>query len=776
MVNKEVGLGMKIFNLQGFNSKANLAINEAFAVAREHKYQSVYTSHMLYELLKFKEVAERFYSDTGMQANDFRSKFDAVMDAESNLNDSESYTDLDMEDMSSEFHEILVRILRRKAPSGIKIEPIDIYNEIITDKNTEAWVVLEEMGVDRERDINFFDDALNSMPMTSRFACNYNVLAKSGRFDPIEARDKEINDIIEVLGRRIKNNPCLIGDAGVGKTAIIEGLAQRLVEGDVPEYLKDKQIISVDLSGIVSGSKYRGEFEERFNNILYEAAENKNVILFFDEMHMLMDAGSSSESSMSAANIIKPAISRGDVQIIGATTTKEYKKFIEKDKALERRLQYVMVSEPSVDDAISMIKKVISKYNEFHNSEISEDAIEAAVVLSDRYITDKKLPDKAITTIDETAARLKKNVDGKKKIYVDVTDIKQTVSKLTGIDVADMDETARNKMKSLEDRLSKHVIGQNDAIVNVSRAIRRSKAGVNDPNKPIGSFLFVGPTGVGKTELTKALAIEFSGGIKNMIRFDMSEFMEKHSVSKLIGSPPGYVGYGDGGQLTEAVRRNPYSIILFDEIEKAHPDVFNIMLQILDDGILTDSEGTKVDFKNTVIIMTSNAGYGAALLNKKTIGFGSIETEKKDDSKEKVALKALEDTFRPEFLNRIDKVIVFNSLTKDNCHDIVDLMLNKLKQRVSNNGIKLTWDESVIDELITEGYSDKYGARNLRRKIQELIEDELADKIIDDEVHSGDSIKLSYKDKLNIKVRHKVNREIKLEDSPELRDEGCVIV
>lgn len=469
------------------------------------------------------------------------------------------------------------------------------------------------------------------------------------------------------------------------------------------------------------------------------------------------------DSAMTAANILKPAISRGDVQIIGATTTSEYKKFIERDKAFERRMQMVLVPEPTVEAAIKMTKAVIGEYNKFHNSSVSNEAIESAVVLSDRYITDKKLPDKAITVIDETAARLKKSVSNT-PIQIEVKDIKDTISKLTNIDVSDLDEKARNKVKSLESSLKKHVIGQDNAVENVSKSIRRSKAGIKDPNRPIGSFLFVGPTGVGKTELSKALAIEFSGGIKSLIRFDMSEYMEKHSVSKLIGSPPGYVGYGDGGQLTEAIRHNPYSVVLFDEIEKAHPDVFNILLQVLDDGTLTDSEGQTVDFKNTILILTSNAGYGANLLNKGTIGFGRVEQESSSeasDKQDKIVMKALEETFRPEFLNRLDKIVVFNKLSKENSISIAQLLLKQLKKRMKDNGIELSWDNSIINKIVEDGFSDKYGARNLKRKIQELIEDTLADKIIDEEIKEGDSVKISYNDSLVVDIRH-IGREIEL--------------
>ena len=752
---------MRVFNLRGFDNKSNIALNEAIAVANKHKYDKVTTSHMMYAMLRSKDIEERFEYDMGVTCETFVNQFEQIMSTHLVVCNSE-HAEIGIEEVSDELKAVISNAVAKCSKANRHVTLLDIYKTIISNKQSEVWNVLTLIGVDMDSVINIVEDPLEDMPNTAQFAVNYNILAKEGRFDPVEERDDVINSLIEVLGRRIKNNPCLIGDAGVGKTAIIEGLAQRLNQGDVPKYLKGKHIISVDVSGIVAGSKYRGDFEARLNNVLNEAASNKNVILFFDEMHMLAEAGAGSqEAAMTAANILKPAISRGDVQIIGATTPSEYKKFIEADKAFERRLQSVQVPEPSVESAFNMVKAVIHKYNEYHNCEISDETMMNAVVLSDRYITDKKLPDKAITIIDETAASIKRKRDSDEMFIITDKDIKKTVSKITGIDVMDLDSESRSKVKSLENSLKKHVIGQDKAVELVSKAIKRSKAGIKDPNRPIGSFLFVGPTGVGKTELTKALAIEFSGGTKNLVRFDMSEFMEKHSVSRLIGSPPGYVGYGEGGQLTEAIRKNPYSVILFDEIEKAHPDVFNIMLQILDDGMLTDSEGTRVDFKNSIIIMTSNAGYGQTK-KAASIGFGSVEVVETSDEADDKASKALEKTFRPEFLNRLDKIVVFNSLSKTDCEQIVELEMSKLAKRVKAKDIELVWDDSLVQHILNAGYSEKYGARNLKRKIQSIVEDALADKIIDDEITSGMQVFISYKGDIKITCREVYTQEVVL--------------
>lgn len=738
-----------------FDNMTNLALNKAITLANELKCSEVNCSHMLSIILGDENISEQFKNDTGIQTKDFRDTL-VMQCTRGYYGELESEKKLSIEDCSDAFDKALRTMISDGVKSNSLVNQSRVYNAIMREKESEVYETLDALSVtydevNSNRSTNV--SPIDNMPIISKYGVDMVKLAKEGSFDPIGCRDKEIDEVIEILGRRQKSNPCLIGEPGVGKTSIIEGLSQRIADGKVPNYLKSTHIISMDLSGIVSGARFRGDFEERLNSILYEASSNKNVILFFDEMHMIMDAGTSnSESSMNAANILKPAISKGDVKIIGATTIKEYKKFIEKDGAFERRIQSVLVNEPSTTDCIGMLKNVVPVYSDYHNCVIDDESIESAVYLSDRYITNRKLPDKAISLLDETAARLKAHREVENdKVYISSNEIKITVSRITGIDVTDIDNTSRNKLKELNNNLKKVIIGQDIAVESVVKAIRRSKAGIKDPNRPIGSFLFVGPTGVGKTELAKAVTVELTGDIKNLIRFDMSEFMEKHNVSRLIGSPPGYVGFGDGGQLTESVRRNPYSVVLFDEIEKAHPDVFNIMLQILDDGILTDSSGIKVDFKNTIIVMTSNAGNSIEEMKViKSIGFSAEENCVSKDN-EKKTMKALENTFRPEFLNRVDKVVIFNELSENSCKDIISISLSKVAKRLKNNSIYIEWDESLVDHILKNGYSEKFGARNLNRAVQEIVEDAIADKIIDDEIKSGDSVKISFDTELIIK-------------------------
>lgn len=763
---------MKIYNMQGFDRRANFALNEAISIGNKLRCTMITSEHMMHALLKTASIAKDFEDITGISGKSYQESFEKRMSeqAEKLGNQEQFIGELEVKDFSSDLRDILTLSIESARNENRLVTPEDIYYQILVSNSDEFWRSMPD-GI-KSRIALYVSDPLKSMPETAKHAVNYNKLAKSGAFDPIYGRENEINQVIEILGRRVKNNPCLIGDPGVGKTAIVEGLAQKIVAGNVPYYMKNQKIICIDISSIVSGTKFRGDFEERLNKILEEAASRNDVILFFDEMHMLMEAGSSNDSPMTAANIIKPAISKGDVKIIGATTTSEFKKFIDKDKAFERRLQRVVIDEPSVDDAYHMVETVSKKYDEFHGSITSREVIKAAVNMSDRYLADKKLPDKAITVIDETAARLKKTVIEGETFTLTVKDIKDTISKITGIDVSDIDDESRGKMKSLDTRLKAHVIGQDEAIGEICKAIKRGKAGIKDPNKPTASFLFVGPTGVGKTEVTKALSIELFGSTKDLIRFDMSEFMEKHSVSKLIGSPPGYVGYGEGGQLTEAVRKHPSSIILFDEIEKAHPDVFNIFLQVLDEGTLTDSEGNRVDFKNTVIIMTSNAGYGAHLMNKSKIGFASIAEVEKDNSS--IAMEALESTFRPEFLNRVDKVVVFNKLSKEISISIAELILKTLSSRVKQSGIAMSWTDNMLKHLVDVGFSDKYGARNIKRKVQELVEDKLADMIIDGGILAGDTIIIDWDENSGVIVEKQINickntTECKIE-----QNEGCV--
>ena len=619
-----------------------------------------------------------------------------------------------------------------------------------------------------------------SSKLLGKYGINLTEYASEGKIDPVVGREKEIQRVIQILSRRTKNNPVLIGDPGVGKTSIIEGLALNISSGNIPESLQDKVLYTLDMGSMLAGAKYRGEFEERIKNVVDEVIKNKNIILFIDELHTIIGAGSTGESTIDASNILKPALSRGELQVIGATTIDEYRKHVEKDSALERRFQPIMVNEPTKEESIKILEGLRKKYEEHHKVKISDEAIKSAVDLSVRYITDRYLPDKAIDLVDEASSRvrlkqgstkstvkklenkiqiLESNKEGiekndlKEETYaqlekaqkdldklyknievVDSEDIAEVVELWTGIPINKLIEGEFDKLLRLEDRLHERVIGQEQAIKSIARAIRRSRAGLKDPSKPIGSFLFLGPTGVGKTELSKALAEVQFGDENQIIRIDMSEYMEKHAVSRMIGSPPGYVGHDEGGQLTEKVRRKPYSVILFDEIEKAHPDVFNILLQILDDGRLTDSKGRSIDFKNTIIIMTSNVG--ATTINKqKTLGFSSNKDgeEKAKDQYERMKeniIGELKKQFRPEFLNRIDDTIVFHSLSEDDISKIVIIMTKDLINRLEVLGIKLELTEEAIKFISKAGFDLEYGARPLKRAIQKELEDELSEEIL----------------------------------------------
>ena len=619
-----------------------------------------------------------------------------------------------------------------------------------------------------------------------KFGVNLNKQAQEGRLDPVIGRKKEIDRVIQILSRRTKNNPVLIGEPGVGKSAVVEGLAQAIVKGNVPEILADKIVFSLDLAGMLAGARYRGDFEDRLKKAIDVVKQNGNIILFIDEIHNIVGAGSTGEGNMDAANILKPMLSRGELQTIGATTIDEYRKYIEKDAALERRFQPIMVDAPSTEETVEILKGLRDKYESHHGVSIPDDAIMAAVSLSDRYITDRFLPDKAIDLIDEAASRVRldsynspaeakqkenelatltaqkneakrrddleraikinkeiervnKELDeirakagklktNREKLRLTPDDIAKVVSNWTGVPVVKLTETEAQKLLDLEAVLHQRVIGQTDAVKAVADAIRRARAGLKDPNRPVGSFIFVGPTGVGKTELSKALAEAVFGNENNLIRVDMSEYMEKHSVSKMVGAPPGYVGFDEAGQLTEKVRRKPYSVVLFDEIEKAHPDVFNIMLQILDDGRLTDSKGRVVSFKNTIIIMTSNVG-ATEIQHKNTLGFSGGSQKDYDDMCDRY-MDALKEKFRPEFLNRIDDIIVFHKLTKDETAKIAELLLGSLRKRLAVMGVSLEVSKSAMDLIIEKGYDNDYGARPLKRVIQRYIEDKLSEEIL----------------------------------------------
>ncbi len=631
-------------------------------------------------------------------------------------------------------------------------------------------------------------------PTLDKFSRDFTQLANEEKFDPIIGREKEIERVIQILSRRTKNNPCLVGDPGVGKTAIAEGLAQKIVEGNVPVTLKDKRIVSLDLSSMVAGSKYRGEFEERIKKVLAEVRSATNVILFIDELHTIIGAGAA-EGAIDASNILKPSLARGELQVIGATTLDEYRKHIEKDAALERRFQPVKVEEPQEDEAVEMLKGLRDKYEAHHGVKITDDAIVASVKLSNRFITDRFLPDKAIDLIDEAASKVRlrtfteppdikdleqqladlekekeeavkteafekagqikakqtelqeqlkkaktnwENANTKAEQVVTEEEIALVLSGWTGIPVTRLKEEEMARLINMEAELHKRVIGQNEAVTSVSKAIRRGRVGLKNPRRPIGSFLFLGPTGVGKTELCKALAEVLFGNEDSILRLDMSEYMEKHSVSKLIGSPPGYVGYDEGGHFSEKVRRKPYSVILLDEIEKAHPDVFNILLQVLDDGHITDAQGRRVDFKNAVIIMTSNAG-ARAIISPKKLGFMNKEDEQKTyENMKKSVMEEVKNIFRPEFLNRIDDIVVFHTLDKESVKDIVKLMLKEVSDRLKTNlSINFTSTDGLIEYIAEEGFDQTYGARPLRRAIQTKIEDALADDILSGVAKSG---------------------------------------
>ena len=683
--------------------------------------------------------------------------------------------------------------------SGAPIQKL--YTDIILTTGGDMVQAKNELIASRSR-----NKKNSGTPTLDQYARDLTQYAKDGKLDPVLNRDDEIESVIGILSRRMKNNPCLIGEPGVGKTAIVEGLASRIVDGAVPDTLEQKRILTLDLSGMVAGSKYRGEFEERIKRALRETKVAGNILLFIDELHTVIGAGGA-EGAIDASNILKPAMARGEIQVIGATTREEYRKHIEKDAALERRFQPVVIEEPSAVQTISMLKGLRSRYEEFHKVEITDAAIEAAVQLSERYLNDRYLPDKAIDLIDEASAkfhlqtvyaqsdrtqeyekeredlyeqkeqaliagdlervrellaliagiirnkRLEKKIEKEeelkqeqrqKKDKILPSHIAQVVAKWTHIPVEQMEEAEKERLKKLDAILHERVVGQNDAVKAVARAIRRGRVGLKDPKRPIGSFLFLGPTGVGKTELSKALAEAVFGSEKDMIRVDMSEYMEKQSVSKMIGSPPGYVGYEEGGQLSEKVRRKPYSVLLFDEIEKAHPDVFNMLLQVLEDGHITDAHGKKVDFKNTIIIMTSNAGANR-IISPKTLGFGQAKTSEEEYQKMKEGvMEEVKHIFKPEFINRVDEMIVFHALNKENIKDITKIMLKQFAKRVKDQmDMELCIADDVVDFISDKGFDKDYGARPIRRALQTELEDVLAEAVLMGDISIGDTVDIS---------------------------------
>ncbi len=803
-----------------FTEKSRIALKNAHDIACELGQGYVGSEHILLGIIREGNgVAAKYLNELGATEEIFKEKLLKLIPAGEPISLN---TELSLTPRSKRILEISAMEANRMGHGYIGTE--HILSAIMSDGDGVAAQILNGFGVDKS---GFGDDAFDKnintkhektnmdnktrntkTPTLDKFGRDLTQFAKENKFDPVIGRDKEIERVIQILSRRTKNNPCLIGEPGVGKTAVVEGLAQKIEAGDVPELLIGKRLVTVDLSSMVAGAKYRGEFEERLKKAIDEVVEAGNVILFIDEMHTIVGAGSA-EGAIDASNILKPMLARGELQLIGATTISEYRKYIEKDAALERRFQPIVVGEPTIDETIKILRGLRDKYEAHHNVKISDEAIEAAGKLSARYITDRFLPDKAIDLIDEAASKKKlssltapkdlKELENKlksvqiskqeavnaqeyekaaslrdeeaelqetikkeseqwrgecadtKNLVVSGEDIANVISDWTNIPVSKLNEAESEKLKNLESLLHQRVIGQEEAVEAVARAIRRGRAGLKDPKRPIGSFLFLGPTGVGKTELSKALAESMFGSEDAMVRVDMSEYMEKHSVSKFIGSPPGYVGYDEGGQLTEKIRKNPYSVLLFDEIEKAHPDVFNIMLQILEDGILTDAQGVKVDFRNTIIIMTSNLGAKNILNTTTKLGFSNTNNEEENEDKEYEKIRnsvmdVVKGTFKPEFLNRIDDIIVFHRLNEEDINKIAELMLDGLKKRVKANEIDLEFTKETISAIGKEGFDFVYGARPLRRAIQSKIEDMLSEEIIDGNVKAGDRIIIDFKD------------------------------
>ncbi|KWZ78444.1 ATP-dependent Clp protease ATP-binding subunit [Anaerococcus tetradius] len=783
------------------NNRLNRLTSQARRESYSLNHDYIGSEHLLLALMKTGSIANKALEKSGANYDLFRS---IVIN-----NIGRGTCQRPATEFSKNVRDIFERArqIAMKRKSSMASEE-DVLLSIINDDDSFTNLMFLLSGIDKNIIANNLENMLREVykanasssefsENVSKFTNNLNDLAKAGKIDPVIGRDDEIERLIQILMRRRKNNPILIGAPGVGKTAIAEGLAQRIVDEDVPKIIKDKIILSLDLASIIAGSKYRGDFEDRLKKLFEELEKRDDVILFIDEFHMVLGAGAS-EGSMDAANILKPILARGEIQIMGATTIDEYRKHVEKDSALSRRMQPIQVDEPSLDDSRKIIEGLKDKYEAHHGVEIREDAIKAAVELSDRYITDRFLPDKAIDLIDESCAKLRirayqeegeassnkdfledllikkekavrdqdfetaaelrdkinqakfdleiekeKEKENKDKLFIAYDDIASVVAKWSKVPVEKLTEDEKEKYSRLDKELKMTVIGQKDAIDSVARSIKRARVGLKDPKKPIGSFIFVGPTGVGKTYLAKTLAQDLFGSVDKLIRIDMSEYMEKFAVSRLVGSPPGYVGYEEGGQLTEAVRTNPYSVVLFDEIEKAHPDVFNLLLQILDDGRLTDGQGRTVDFKNTIIIMTSNVGV-RSLSTTKTIGF-ELEDEKKinEERTKDIIQKAIKDSFAPEFLNRLDQVIMFKPLGEKEIEEITGLMLEKTKERLNEIDLDINYDQKLVKLLAKEGFDPEYGARPLERHITKMIDDRLAEDILDGKLNRDESIRIS---------------------------------
>ncbi|SCJ48936.1 Negative regulator of genetic competence ClpC/MecB [uncultured Clostridium sp.] len=746
-----------------FTKKAQKVIDISIKCAKDLGHSVVGTEHILLGLIKVEEgiaskilirlgiesevVSKQIVDIYGIGINDNTDDIFLSHRSRSILDKSIIFLNKSKNKLIDTEH-ILLALSQEEDSLAIKILKKSGIDKQLLEKSIKEYIDIDDSIELIVNQIDIEDKKKDKLKISTleKYAINLNDNAKNNKIDPLIGREKEVQRIIQVLSRRTKNNPVVIGDPGVGKTAIIEGLAIKIEEKDVPKSLENKIIYNLDISGVLAGAKYRGEFEERIKKIIDEAINAKEIILFIDEIHTIVGAGATGENPMDASNILKPVLSRGDIQVIGATTIDEYRKNIEKDVALERRLQPIIVEEPTKEDAIKILNGLKHKYEKHHNVKITDDAIKQAVELSSRYITDRYLPDKAVDIIDESASRVSINKfkSKKGKRIVDSNIVSEVVELWTGIPISKIVKSEGNKLLNLEDILQERVIGQNEAIKAISKAIRRSRSGIKDPKKPIGSFLFLGPTGVGKTELCKALAESHFGNEDKIVRIDMSEYMEKHSVSRLIGSPPGYIGHDDGGQLTESVRSHPYSVVLFDEIEKAHEDIFNILLQILDEGRLTDSKGRTVDFKNTIIIMTSNLG-ATSISNQRKTGFSignnesKIKEENYNDMKDKI-MEEVKIRFRPEFINRIDDIVVFHKLSLDNLYDIVKIMTKDLIKRLKKMDIELDIEETVIKFIAKYGIDLEYGARPLKRVIQKELEDSLSENILSENIKKGDYI------------------------------------
>ncbi|NLK26894.1 MAG: ATP-dependent Clp protease ATP-binding subunit [Clostridiales bacterium] len=804
-----------------FTENAQKAINLAREASYRLSHNYIGTEHLLIGLLQVEGVARRVLAENGVSVDKVLELVNQLI-APSNgveMMDAGNFTPRSKRILDQSYKEALrmkatlvgtehILIALIKEPDCIAIRLLNtlgvniqkVYIDILAASGMDINAAKNEYSAGKSKSRGRQSSTTPTLDQYSRDLTEY---AREGKLDPVIGRETEIQRVVQILSRRTKNNPCLIGEPGVGKTAIAEGLALKIVEGNIPETIKEKRVVTLDLSGMVAGSKYRGEFEERIKKVINEVINSGNVLLFIDEIHTIIGAGGA-EGAIDASNILKPSLARGELQIIGATTREEYRKYIEKDAALERRFQPVVVEEPSEDEAIQILFGLRDKYEAHHKVRITDSALEAAVKLSARYINDRYLPDKAIDLMDEAASKVRlsaftssprikqleeelkrleeekekaikqeayerageikkqqeaaqeelekeKLLEDKNKqenqLVVSEAEIADIISSWTKIPVRKLQEEEAQRLQNLENILHERVVGQEEAIGAVAKAIRRGRVGLKDPNRPTGSFLFLGPTGVGKTELSKALAEAMFGSENSIIRVDMSEYMEKHSVSKLIGSPPGYVGYDEGGQLSEKVRQNPYSVILFDEVEKAHPDVFNILLQVLDDGHITDSQGRRVSFKNTIIIMTSNAG-AQNIVEPKRLGFTTQTDEKEDYNRMREAvMDEVKRIFKPEFINRIDEIIVFHSLTKENIKSIVSIMLRTIAKRIKTQmKITMETDDAVIDHLAEIGFDPKYGARPLRRAIQSNIEDKMAEEILAGKIKEGDTVIIEYLD------------------------------